>query len=470
MVLPEGIRGSVKAVLAAVAMPLLLLTASPIAWGTPQADSLSDIPTAQLQTVRLDMVDRAVAPQRIRIMAYILGNDASGMALLRHLIAASRRGVKVQLLLDGIGPGLEMPIDDELIAAIQTLAPRFEISIFHPKYNLLGIRHRMHDKLFLIEDTAIIGSSSTWDPSVRGALLEKDILVHGDAGSATSVLSAMQRHFEAFWNAPQSVPQNPLRTIGIKSIYENGPWPAGLNPSRIDSHIAELSDKVLEKRLIALPVSMPGAARDESFRLRLTYIHDSPDKQSGGSLDKMLQRLATAKHEILIVSPYMILVPEIRTLLREKVMNEHIRVTLLTTSITSMSAEFPPIAKAYADDLPALAKDGIEVREFRARGYDRMLHAKLVRIDHQTYFVGSFNFDPLSARYNTENGLWIETDRNTSSRFVQDIDRTIEEYLGNSEPITDGEGNLLVDDPYRCDVVNCDNPIRIITPLVRDML
>ncbi|WJF89098.1 phosphatidylserine/phosphatidylglycerophosphate/cardiolipin synthase family protein [Paraburkholderia bonniea] len=436
------------------------------------ADSLADVPFSQLQSVRLDLIERAQAPQKIQILAYILNDDASGFELLQHLVRAAQRGVSVQLLADGIGPGVSLPLSQELIAAIQTLAPQFEIRIFNPKYRLLSLRNRMHDKLFLVGDDAVIGSSSTWDPSVRGGLIEKDILVRGTPAPA-SVLGAMHAHFQQFWQASQSVPQTPLQAAGwndASQIYRTGAPASSLDSAALARYVSLLRDGQF-----APPnrghSTLLGEIPDQAACPRLTYIHDTPQKKSaGGTLEQIVQMLRSAKKEIVIVSPYVILVPEIREVLNAKIKNDGVHVVLLTTSITSMSAEFPAIGKAYSDDLPGLAKDHFEVREFHGGQGDPMLHSKIIRIDGQTFFVGSFNFDPLSALTNTENGLWIETSDAAASPFINQLNQEIAGYLAASTLIADGAGNLLVDDPARCDRANCSGLFRMLTPAIRNLL
>lgn len=432
-------------------------------------DRLTDISFDHLQKVRLDMVDRVVAPQKIQIMAYILNHDVIGIELLQHLIKASQRGIAVQLLVDGIGPGANLPISNELIAAIHTLAPQFEIKIFNPKYKLFQIHHRMHDKLFLVGDLAVIGSSSTWEPSVRGTLIEKDILVRGRNQDEDSVLNAMHKHFDEFWKASQSKVQKPLQTMAMKSVYD-GFGANKLDPEKIDHYLGQLRNDALSTTIADVGESLLDLAQHSVFCPRLTYIRDTPRKSPGGSCEKILAFMAAAKEEIVIVSPYMILVPEVRSLLTSKIKNDHVRVVLITTSISTMAQEFPPIGKAYGDDLPGLARDGFNVREYSGPDGDQMLHAKMIRVDGQTFFVGSFNFDPLSATNNTENGLWIETDGAVTNLFIQKLNGEIEDYLASAQLIVDGEGRLVVKDPHRCDRVNCSNILRMITPFVRNML
>ncbi len=91
----------------------------------------------------------------------------------------------------------------------------------------------------------------------------------------------------------------------------------------------------------------------------------------------------------------------------------------------------------YAKHRHALLSGGVELfeikREFadasvRGRGFagssSSSLHAKTFSVDRERVFVGSFNFDPRSARLNTEMGLVIESEALARS-LAESLDRAI---------------------------------------------
>ena len=202
----------------------------------------------------------------------------------------------------------------------------------------------------------------------------------------------------------------------------------------------------------------------------LNYYYDQPDKsRNAGTLSGILQLIDEARQEIIIVNPYILLVPEVRDLLKRKIEAE-VKVVILTASIVNLSNEFPPLAKAYANDLPALAQDGFEVHEYLDTDKGRMLHAKVVRVDDRSYFVGSFNFDPLSARHNTENGIRIDSPSLRKTKLAEELDREISALLKGATLVADGHGHLVVDDPQRCSQINCRNLLRWLGPLIRGSL
>lgn len=54
-------------------------------------------------------------------------------------------------------------------------------------------------------------------------------------------------------------------------------------------------------------------------------------------------------------------------------------------------------------------------RRAAERGVRVRLHAKTFAVDDARIFIGSFNFDPRSARLNTEMGFVIESPRNRTA-------------------------------------------------------
>ncbi|MGH8782150.1 phospholipase D-like domain-containing protein [Paraburkholderia sp.] len=448
-------------------------------------DLVASLDDGQLLQSRIALVDRATPTGQIRILAYIFEIDQTGGLLLRHLVKAARRGVPVKLLIDGIGPEPHFPFEDEFIVALHEVAPGIELRIFHPRSDLVEISHRMHDKLFLVGDTAVIGSTSIWDESFRNWLSERDLMVSGNAGQDASSLHAMYQHFALFWNSPEVVRPEPEKFLKVASPYRVSQGDATLDPARIhywrEWLLAPLDAAARAPDLAATdtptasdtpndPAAPPasGADFDPAWMPiaceRLRYVHDWPDKRSPGTLQDMLQAFDTAQHEILIINPYLILVPELREALERK-RREGVHVILVSASLASITQEFPAVGRAYADDLPGLVNAGIEVREYSDLE-NRMMHAKLVLIDGHRYYLGSFNFDSLSARLNTENGLWIDIPEDG----LDPLQDSVAYFLRNSSSVSDANGRLLADPDARCRAAGCGGAWRWVTILIRNFL
>ena len=73
-----------------------------------------------------------------------------------------------------------------------------EVKVYHPKWRCFyKIRKRMHDKILLIEELALLGSSSFWDVSFDRWQVETDVLLKGPE------TSKVKNHFEEIWNSKE---------------------------------------------------------------------------------------------------------------------------------------------------------------------------------------------------------------------------------------------------------------------------
>ena len=132
----------------------------------------------------------------------------------------------------------------------------------------------------------------------------------------------------------------------------------------------------------------------------------------------VLSIIDTAQSEVVIISPYF--VPGERGVAAiRKLIDRGVRVRVLTNSLAATDAAIVHIGYSkYRERLIAM---GVEVEELRpdpGTGNARLtgigsskasLHAKVLLIDRETMFVGSFNLDQRSALENTEMGLRIDS-------------------------------------------------------------
>jgi putative cardiolipin synthase len=154
-------------------------------------------------------------------------------------------------------------------------------------------------------------------------------------------------------------------------------------------------------------------------------VSDDPAKGLGNAPNGRLlpqrlnQILGEPKHDLYLVSSYFVPTQQGVDYLAT-LAGRGVRVTVLTNSLeaTDVVAEHA----GYAKWRKPLLKAGIALFEMRAAPIESSgrrrqfigrssasLHAKTFSIDRSRVFIGSFNFDPRSARLNTEMGFIIDS-------------------------------------------------------------
>jgi putative cardiolipin synthase len=135
---------------------------------------------------------------------------------------------------------------------------------------------------------------------------------------------------------------------------------------------------------------------------------------------KLAQIIGEPASEVDLVSPYFVPGPE--TVDAFVALTERgVKVRVLTNALEA--TDVAPVHAGYAKRRKALLKGGITLYELRRLSPDRpkhegsgpfassgsSLHAKTFSVDRTRAFVGSFNFDPRSAKLNTEMGFVIDS-------------------------------------------------------------
>lgn len=171
----------------------------------------------------------------------------------------------------------------------------------------------------------------------------------------------------------------------------------------------------------------------------VTVVSDDPAKGLGEApvsdllVGKLHALLAEPESEVDLVSAYFVPGEEGTALLTGLAGND-VAVRVLTNA--QESTDVVVVHSAYARYRPELLDAGVTLYELRAdqagppgeeAGFTifgpsaSSLHAKTFAIDRKRIFIGSFNFDPRSARLNTEMGVLIESPAMATglSRFMQ---------------------------------------------------
>jgi putative cardiolipin synthase len=371
---------------------------------------------------RLALADRA--ERSIDAQYYIIHGDLVGDLFVDRLLAAADRGVRVRLLIDDFYTLGE----DSTIAAIAS-HPNLELRIFNPfahrsaaRYtefitDLDRVDHRMHNKSFTVDNqVAVVGGRNIaeeyFDAKSAWELDDMDVLAVGP------VVKGVSAAFDVFWNSEFAIPAEAL-------VKEEG-TPETLKSLRAE-HARTVADPAASVYLDGLQRSVVenvGDPRLPFFQGPATVVYDEPAKvtkpheEARTIRSQLASRVHAARSELMVVSPYFVLPDELIAVFRQ-LRERGVRVVVLTNSLAS--TDVVPVHAGYRRARRPLLEAGVEMHEIKpdvtfdeegksGREFEHTgLHMKSFIIDRRYMFVGSFNWDPRSAKINTEIGVFVDS-------------------------------------------------------------
>ena len=377
---------------------------------------------------RLALVDSARST--LDLQYYVWAGDTSGLLLMRHVVAAADRGVKVRLILDDLDTMMKdadtPKVRDSPIAKIDR-HPNIAIRLFNPWHNrslvgrgvesagdLARLNHRMHNKLFVADNrVAIIGGRNVGAEYLglnpKYNFYDLDVLGVGPMARQGSTV------FDRYWNSP-------LVAEVSRLDLETTPGDLAQMMAKVTARLAvapELSrfpalPRDWSAELQALPATLqPGQSR---------VVADRPGEEAVKHWMPQAIRtlIGTAKRELLIANAYIIpdqdMIDLLHTLTARGVTVRILTNSLATTDVPAVNSHY----KLWRRDL---IQAGLELHELRpdaalkAADADTPpissafvgLHAKAIVLDRERVFVGSMNLDPRSAGINSEMGVVVES-------------------------------------------------------------
>ncbi len=363
------------------------------------------------------------ADSTLDIQYYIWRADLSGTMLAEAMVRAADRGVRVRLLLDDhVTAGL-----DPILAALDA-HPKIEVRLFNPyrhrTFRQLGyltefgrLNRRMHNKSFTADDQAtIVGGRNVGNEyfdAGDGGLLFADL----DVLTIGPVVREVSRDFDRYWASESAYPAGFLLPAALpEAVAREASAARARAPAAAR---AAFSQAVGSQRLV--PDLLAGTQRFDWSGV--TMLSDDPAKAlgraaAGSNLWPRLQEaMGTPRREVALVSAYFVPGAE-GTAFLAGLARAGVSVSILTNSLAA--TDVAAVHAGYARRRLPLVRSGVKLWEMRAdaalpsTGRRRMggsssssLHAKTLAVDRNRAFVGSFNFDPRSARLNTELGFVI---------------------------------------------------------------
>lgn len=364
------------------------------------------------------------ADATIDALYYIWHPDQSGYLLFEALWRAAERGVRVRLMLDdGNTEGL-----DATLAALDA-HPNVDVRLYNPlrwrKLRYLNAltdfrraNRRMHNKAFIADGKAtVVGGRNVGDEYFAEeegiAFTDLDMLA---VGPVVDEVAAM---FNLYWTSSPAVPI-------ARVITPAGPEAAALLLELFAGNRAHPESTVYLKLLREAPVVTElSEGRQAWIWTDAHLVYDDPVKTFGNGdrpetllLMRLLDLVGPPERRLDLVSAYFVPMADGTATLRT-LSERGVQVRVLTNSLES--TDVAAVHAGYAKRRKALLRAGVRLFEFKrewlgaSRDGDSVggssaasLHAKTFALDDRHLFVGSFNFDPRSARFNTEMGLLLD--------------------------------------------------------------
>jgi cardiolipin synthase C len=365
-----------------------------------------------------------VAERSLDVQYYIWHDDLTGTLLFDALRRAADRGVRVRVLLDDNNTtGLA-----DLLAAMAA-HPNIEVRLFNPfavrTWRSLAyitdfprLNRRMHNKSFTADNqVTIVGGRNIGDEYFGAG---RDVLfVDLDVMAIGPVVNDVSQDFDRYWASDSAYPAERLLP------------PPGASAMPALAAAAERVKHSPEASAYMAAVAQQPFVR-EMLERRLTFdwapthlVSDDPAKGRGQVpqdelLWTRLTRIMKApERELHVISPYFV-PEEAGTTHFANLAKQRVKVTILTNSLES--TDVPAVHSGYARWRPSMLAAGISLLEIKrsanadsarstrlGSSSSSALHGKAFSVDRQQAFIGSFNFDPRSARLNTELGFVIDS-------------------------------------------------------------
>lgn len=364
-----------------------------------------------------------VAERSLDIQYYIWRTDISGTLLFDALRRAADRGVRVRLLLDDNNtPGL-----DETLAALDA-QPNIEVRLFNPfvirRPRLIGyatdfsrLNRRMHNKSFTADNLAtIVGGRNIgdeyFDATDGVAFVDMDVMAIGPE------VNEVSKDFDRYWASESSFPVDlilPHRDAALIAELESASRQIELRPAAA-TYLRAVRESSFVRELVQGTLALEWA--------NARMVSDDPAKGLGRGAPeatvsaKLKEYLGEPLAHMELVSPYFVPTAAGVNWLAE-LAGRGPSIRILTNSLEA--TDVIAVHAGYAKRRKPLLKAGITLFEAQRQSEnpqpaersgisgssDSSLHAKTFSVDGSRVFIGSFNFDPRSAKLNTEMGFII---------------------------------------------------------------
>jgi len=301
---------------------------------------------------------------RIKFETYIYKPGRIATQFTAALEAAARRGVRVIVVVDGVGSATMAPDEVRRLRDAGCVVLRFNLARW---YSLEKINYRTHRKILTVDgEVGFTGGAGVDDQWL------------GNAQDAEHWRDAMVRM------------EGPIVRLLEAAFYENYIEAGGVVTPAVEEYPSPSADQTGPALLIR---STPTAGTNDLKRLYLLSI-------------------AGARRTLDIVSPYFI--PDASAMWAlEDAVKRGVKIRILTEGTVTDAMPVKYASRATYDKLLGL---GVQIYEYQPT----MMHTKVLVVDDTWSVFGSANFDNRSLELNDEVGVGV-WDRDLARRFLRDL-------------------------------------------------
>lgn len=360
------------------------------------------------------------AKKRLDLQYYLFVGDNIGFTMLKHILDAADRGVKVRIILDDILMGKA----SENLMAVDG-HPNISIKLFNPTnfrgmlrwiemaFHINTMGRRMHNKAIVVDNSvAIIGGRNIQDIYFSAdrdtVFIDNDILIAGP------LVAEISNEFEIYWNSEVCIPMGKVSgetDLSLKELHKE--MDEYVKSFVYTDYRNAVNESTFAHKFRAREIDLIYGEGKLYFDLP-TKVTTSEEETGSHLSEHMRPIVFGAKKRLWIVSPYFMpnekFMKEIETL-RQK----GVDVAILTNSLATNDGI--PVYSAYSKYHKELLRLGVRLYELSPHAFQHFfkdshykkgkiprssLHAKSMIIDDDTFIIGSANMDPRSHKLNTE--------------------------------------------------------------------
>ena len=364
---------------------------------------------------RLRLIE--AARERIVLTTFDFRDDHSGQDIMAALLHAAQRGVRVQILVDGMNGTLWLPGS----ANFQELAAHegVEVKLYNPITLLKPWRnnYRMHDKYLIADDFAYILGGRNTDDLFLGDYTDtynedKDILVYETVPGAGRSYGQLLAYFEQIWELPCCKPYHGRGDGGedLEGHYQalRAQYPQAFTPP--DWERVTLETNGIE--LYTNPME--------------------PENKQPRLWDRLVEEMKQ-EDDVVILTPYIICSGSMYRDLTDVAASAS-RVDLILNAVESGTNPFG--CTDYLNQKKTVRETGVQVYEYLGA---QAMHTKTILVGDRVSIVGSCNLDMRSIYLDTELMLRIDSpELNASLREQAEELREHSRHVSPDGSVTDG--------------------------------